>query len=887
MRKIVAICGLAMCACQAGGLWAQATTLNTVVSISFRNANIEEALQGVSERAGIPLSFSPDMLPAKRITGKFLQQPLTTVLNFILEDTGLTYRELGGQIVIYRLSPATERRHTISGFMQDATSGEPLIGAYIRDKYSAKLAVSNEYGFFSLTLPAGTVWLRFSYIGYDAEEFALELRRDTVLRVGLRSNAVLSEVVVSARENSPESARNSAVPIEPNDVEIMPALGGEPDVVRALHLLPGVQTGTDGIEGLHVRGGSQGHNLVLIDGVPVYNYSHAAGIFSVFNTAAVRSMRFYKGGFPARYSGRLAAVLDVRTKEGNTQQWQGQADLSALSGRFTLEGPLVRGKSAVFLSGRASLINLYLKPLSQAFKREQNEQGQTLYQFDDLNAKWHHAFSTKDKLYLSLYAGRDQFTNEGFRSRLFSIFEPAFGDTLHVQYDQTYRDAFNWGNVVGSLRWNHLIGNKLFVNTTATYSRFQVNINYENADSILLRKPFLLLGRSINVGQYTSGIEERGLRTDIDYVPAPGHYVRMGAAGALRHFRPGAIVYNERNEGNFSQANAPLAAGEFSVYAEDEWRLGSRWQLHYGLHWAHWWVERRHYQSAQPRLQVQWQANRTLDVRAAYSRMAQFLHLLSNSDIGLPTDLWVPSTGNIYPEQSTQYEWGMAWRFAPGFSLEAEVYHKKMRHLLAFTEGAAVLNDWRQNVTAGEGEAYGAEYLLQYRTERAMAWVSYALAYAMRRFERVNLGREFPFKYDRRHDLKVAAAYRLKPWCWLSANWVLSSGFAYSLPLTEFTFQIPGQPSPPVVVPDFGAKNRYRMPWYHRLDLSAHVQWRSRRLGHSIQVGVYNAYNRLNPLYYNIRTQLENENNQLVTTRQLVQVQLIPIAPSLGYSLRF
>lgn len=885
--RIVAIFWLAACVCQSEELWAQAAALNTVVSISFRNAGMEAALQGLSERSGVPLSFSAEMLPAKRVTGKFLQQPLSAVLDFVLDGTGLTYRELGGQIVIYRQPQALERRHTISGFMQDAASGEPLIGAYIRDKHSGKLAVSNEYGFFSLTLPTGEVGLRFSYIGYDAEDFALELHRDTTLRVRLRSNAMLSEVVVSAKEHSAKSQGNRSIPIEPSNIEIMPALGGEPDVVRALHLLPGVQTGTDGFEGLHVRGGSQGHNLVLIDGVPVYNYSHAAGIFSVFNTAAVRSMRFYKGGFPARYGGRLAAVLDVRTKEGNTQQWQGQADFSALSGRFTLEGPLARGKSAVFLSGRASLINLYLKPISQAFKREQNERGQILYQFDDLNVKWHHAFSAKDKLYLSLYTGRDQFTNEGFRSRHFSIFEPAFSDTLRVRYDQTYHDAFDWGNIIGSLRWNHLIGNKLFVNTTATYSRFQVNIRYEDADSIILLKPLALLGRSINVGQYNSSIEERGLRTDIDYVPTPSHYVRIGAAGALRRFQPGAIVYNERNEGNINQANAPLAAGEFSLYAEDEWRLDSRWRLHYGLHWAYWWVEGRGYQSAQPRLQVHWQANRTLDIRAAYSRMAQFLHLLNNSDLGLPTDLWVPSTGDINPEQSNQYELGMEWRFAPGFSLEVEAYHKQMRHLLAFTEGAAVLNDWRQNVTPGEGEAYGLEYLLQYRNERTMAWVSYALAYATRHFERVNLGREFPFKYDRRHDLKVATAYRLKPWCWLSANWILSSGFAYSLPLTEFTFQIPGQPSPPVVVPDFGAKNRYRMPWYHRLDLSAYFHWRSRRLGHSIQLGVYNAYNRLNPLYYNIRTQLENENGRIVISRQFVQVQLLPLMPSLGYSLRF
>ncbi len=885
--KLLSFFGLVFLLCSAFRAGAQ-SPLDVQVHLALRNADLETALNALAEKAEVSISFSSELLPAKRVSGKYLRQPVRIVLDDILAHTGLSYRVIGTQVVVYRMTLAAERRFTISGFLYDASSGEPLIGAYIREKRTEKLTASNEYGFFSLTLSEGPVSLRFSYLGYEGEDSAFELRRDTVVVANLRGAILLKEVVIKAPPAGTVSSATKIAPLGPDEAELMPALGGEPDIVRSLHLLPGVQTGTDGIEGMLVRGGSQGHNLVLIDGVPVYNYSHAAGVLSIFNMAAVRSMRFLKGGFPARYSGRLASVLDIRTKEGNTRAFQGRADIGTLSSRLTLEGPVIRDKSAFFISGRASLVNWYLKPLSRDFKSRQGEQGQTLYQFDDFNAKWHCAFSGKDKVYLSIYRGRDHFKNEGYRPRNFAIFDSGSGETLLLRYDRTYRDAFDWGNTVGSLRWNHVFGNKLFVNTTATYSRLDVNIQYENADSLLLLEPRLLLGRSINVGRYTSGIEERGIRMDADFVPSPDHYWRFGASMANRNFQPGALVYDERSEGqNSGLANAPLGALEFSAYVEDEFRIGDRFMGNAGMHFVNWAVEGRNHTSFQPRLALQWQSTERLRLRAAHSRMAQFLHLLTNSDIGLPTDLWVPSSGSIAPEQAVQNEIGMDFAFRSGFSLEWDLYHKRMNNLLAFTEGASVLNDWRENVTSGEGVAYGTEWMLQYRSEKTTAWLSYGLARTERRFERVNLGRTFPFKYDRRHDLKLAAAHRLKPWLILSANWVLSSGFAYSLPLAEFTFQLPGQATPPVVVPDFGAKNRYRMPWYHRLDMNAQVQLKSRSFGHTFNIGVYNAYNRRNPLYYNLRTQIENPNGQLRETKQFVQVWLIPIAPSLSYSLRF
>lgn len=871
-----------------GSLWGQ-TLDEKRINIQFRGETLEAAIEQLSEKSGVSFSYSSEALPADvRITARFQRQTALHILKYLLTDTGLGWRVVGNQVVIYKLPPVPERKYTISGFLYDASSGEPLIGAWLMDQNSKKPAVTNVYGFFSLTLPAGEVNLLCSYLGFEQKDTAFTLKKDVALVFYLRSAVTLTEVVVKARSGASSAPPPQTQLLGAEIVEDLPALGGEADLVRGLHLLPGVQTGTDGVEGLHVRGGSQGHNLVLIDGVPVYNYGHAAGIFSVFNTEAVRSVRFLKGSFPARYGGRLASVIDVRTKEGNTRRFQGRAEMGMLSSRLTLEGPIVRDKSAFFISGRSSLINWYLRPLSRNFKTEQGEQGQTLYNFDDINAKLHYAFSSKNRLYLSFYSGHDAFENNGFQARTFTLRGNVPNETFLIRYDRSYRDSYHWGNTIGSLRWNHVSGNKLFVNTTATFSRLDVNIGYENADSLLLLEPLILLGRNINLGRYQSGIEERGLRVDADYVPIPGQYWRFGANWAHRKFRPGALVYDERTESeNPGLANDPAEATELALYAENEFSIGKSLIFNLGAHLASWNTGTKNHSALQPRLSVQWQISPQWKWRAAHSQMAQFLHFLTNSDIGLPTDLWVPSTDQIAPERAGQTETGFEWRPGKGWLLEWDVYYKKMRNLLAFAEGASFLNDWEQNVTVGEGAAYGMETMIQYRTERTTAWVAYALGKTERRFDRINLGRTFPFKYDRRHDLKIVLSHQLRPWLSLSGNWLLSSGFAYSLPVMEFSFRVPGQTTAPVIVQDFGSKNRFRMPAYHRLDLSAKFSFRTSGLEHDINLGVYNAYNRRNPLYYNLRTDIENVDNELRAKASFVQVWLLPVMPSFSYSLRF
>jgi hypothetical protein len=861
--------------------------LQTSVSLQLRKADLETALLALSERSGVPIAYSRDLLPAKRISAKFRDKPLSVVLDEVLSGTGWAYRQIGRQLVLYQapVEPPV-RRFTISGFVQDYSSGEWLIGAFIRDERSGRSAVSNEYGFFSLTLPQGEAELLITQLGYNMDVYPLMLQRDTSLQILLQEVVLLTEVEIRATRETPNFSAVKVAPVETATAEQMATLGGESDIVRHLHLMPGVQTGTDGVEGFFVRGGSQGHNLVLIDGVPVYNYSHAAGLFSVFNTAAVRSVRLLTSGFPARYGGRLSSVLDIRTKEGNMRSFQGRADLGIISSRLTLEGPIWRDKMAFFISGRSAHINSFLPALSRKFKSAQGEDGETRYDFEDLNIKVHYTASARDKLYFSLYTGRDQFDNTGYRQQRLSLFDSG-GNAYQFRYDRSYLEKFQWGNTVSSLRWNHVFGKKLFANTTVMFSRLDVDVNYQNVDSLILLQPQLLLGENINVGRFRSGINERGLRFDADFVPTPSHYWRFGLGVANRNFRPGALVYNERVGNSSTLANTPLQAAEMTLYVEDEFKLGKRFMGNAGLHYVNWTVRNRNYRSLQPRLAVQYQTAEYLKLRASYARMAQFLHLLTNADIGLPTDFWVPSTDKIAPEESQQYDVGLDMTLGSAFTLSLDGYYKRMDHLLSFTEGASILNDWQQNVTTGMGKAYGLEAMLSYRQVRGRAWISYGLARAERQFERINLGRVFPFKYDRRHDLKVAGVYQVNERLTLSGNWTLSSGFAYSLPLAVFSYQLPGQGGPPVVVQDFDEKNKYRMPWYHRLDVNAQLKLPSKQVEHIINVGVYNVYNRRNPLYYNLRTQFEIENNQLRENKSFVQVWLFPVMPSFSYSVQF
>ncbi|MDX1941036.1 MAG: TonB-dependent receptor plug domain-containing protein [Saprospiraceae bacterium] len=866
------------------------SALDVPVNLGVKEVSLEQALLKLIQDYDVRLSFSNNILPDIQISANFKKKPLRQVLDALLEDTDISYREIGNQIVLYQKErPDVERKFTISGFVEDADTGERLIAASVYDRRLGKGVETNEYGFFSLTLPQGDIQLSVNYLGYIPQEYNFKLNSDKRLQIELNASLLLPVVEIIAHDSIVSDLRSghSSDYFNAEDIEQLPALGGEPDLIRATHLLPGVQTGTDGIGGIHVRGGNAEHNLILIDGVPVYNALHAAGLFSVFNTDAIRSAQLIKGGFSARYGGRLSSVLDVHTKEGNLNRLSGTAEIGLLTARASLEGPLIKEKSSFFVSARRSFLNWYTRPISEDEKAKQGIKGKTLYDFFDVNAKVNYEFSPKDKVYLSYYQGNDHFDNDGFSSDSFTYYSNRWEDTVRIRYDSWYGESLSWGNTVAAARWNHIFGNKLFANTTLTYSRFATNIYYGEVDSLVWSNRDTTLQRVYDFGRFRSSIEDVGGRMDFDWLLSPSQTIRFGWGLTEHQFNPGALTYNEIIEyigPEDVQGNDPINSTESFAYLESNMVLGSKFALNIGVHAARLKVQEKTYNLLQPRLSAYWSVGERFGMKAAYGEMAQFLHLLSNSSIGLPTDLWVPATADVPPQQAWQASTGFDYDFKV-LELSIEGYYKKMHNLLNYTEGAYFLNDWEENVTSGQGRAYGIEMLLRKSKGNTTGWMAYTLSWSDRRFELINLGERYPFKYDRRHDLKIVLQHAFSKWMRVSASWIVSSGFAVSLPIAEYYYEKPNGNSVPVI--DYGSKNQFRMPYYHRLDISANFNFKTRSFWHDVNIGFYNLYNRKNPLYYDLRTNFINENGELKEKKEYVQVWLLPILPSVNYAIKF
>lgn len=869
-------------------LWGQ-TVLDERIDLELQKTTIVEALYSITDQTGIDISFLNNILPKERINVIIRDEPLAKVLDYLLEGTGVEYEVIGQSITLFKYIPEL---YTISGYIEDERTGERLIGASIFDKTHNKAAFSNAYGFFSLTVPEGTIEIEVSYLGYQKRLIVLEHFQNRKVRLKLRTDLTLQTVEITALQILQRTALQTAASVDGvniADASLLPSLGGQTDLVRTLHLYPGVQTGTDGIGGIFVRGGNPGHNLILIDDVPVYNLSHGAGLLSIFNTDAIRSAQLIKGGAPARYGGRLSSILDIRTKEGNLNEYSAKAELSLLTANLSLEGPIVPGKSSFFLSGRQSVLNWFLKPYSRNYKRSRGERGVTDYDFHDINLKLNYTLDSLNKVYFSFYKNRDDFQNDGQRSSRFTA-RNAGGELVSYQFDQQFREAFDWGNTVSALRWNHVFSPKLFANTTLTYSKMWVNINYDHRDSLLTLFPTQQIAKAYTLSRYQSSIEDLGVKIDFELTPSSKYKFLYGVSVNSHLFQPGALKLNESAdeiEGQLDFSNPQLRSTEYVAYLENHLNIGSRLLLDLGLRATILSVTNRNHRVLQPRLAVKYKLSPAFLLNASYGKTYQFLHLLSNSGYGFPTDLWVPSTRTIAPEEAWQSVVGFQWKPSRTWSLKTELYYKEMDNLISYSEGVFFLSDWQQNITVGRGSSKGIEVMLNKNWGRLRGWMSYTLSWTDRQFENVNQGNTFPFKYDRRHNLGLAMIYQLSPNFSISTNYTLSSGLAFSLPVQKYDFQFENFNSIPATALVYNGKNQYRMPAYHRLDIGINGSFKTAWLHHQVKAGIYNVYNRNNPLYYDLRTSLVANGESLQEVKEFVQVRMIPFMPSLSYAISF
>lgn len=769
---------------------------------------------------------------------------------------------------------------SFSGYVQDSASGEKLIAATVYDHLSEKGTSTNEYGFFSLTIPAGEVELQVSYVGYRTLTESFTLTENRNMNMALVPMLELEEVVVTT--NRPrdivEDVQMSAIHIPIKEIKSIPMFMGEADVIKTIQLMPGVQSGTEGTSGIYVRGGGPDQNLFLLDGVPIYNANHLFGFFSVFNPDAISNITMTKGGFPAHYGGRLSSVVDIRLKEGNMKEFHGAGSVGLIASKLTLEGPIIKDKTSFIVSARRTYLDILARPIIRAINKQNGIEGLTGYYFYDLNAKINHKFSNKDRIYLSMYHGRD---------RLFINEEEQWIDD-DTSYQRKSESGLHWGNFTTALRWNHLYGNKLFSNVSLIYSNYKFN-TFDDTQTLVNGK--YDLGYAYD---YFSGIEDYGGIVDFDYRPDPSHTIRFGGKYLYHTFSPGIETLESIDDTLSLRFNAdPIYAHEYYIYGEDNFQLGSRIRANIGLHYSGFFVKQKFYHSLQPRFTGRLLITPNLSFKAAFSRMDQYIHLLTNATIGLPTDIWVPATDLTRPQSSYQYATGLAYNLNDSWYFTLEGYYKTMNNLIDYAEGSSFFEygvNWEEKIEReGKGKSYGLEFLARKDVGRLRGWVGYTLSRAEVQFENLNNGEVYPYTYDRRHDVSIVLMYRVSDRTDISATWVYGTGKARTLAVSRYApsnytfgegYGFPYFSYYNAEIEYFKGKNAYREPAYHRLDIGIN-RHKERKWGtQTWSFGLFNAYNRQNPFY--LYFGYDNFGN-----RALKQMSIFMLIPSISYSFEF
>jgi outer membrane receptor for ferrienterochelin and colicin len=791
---------------------------------------------------------------------------------------------------------AASSQIVVSGYIEDATSGEKLAGATLYNNKTKSGAVANNFGFYSLTVSKDSVDLVASFVGYAPLSIKARFERDTFIVLTLKPADDLQTVEISAtkQDRIENRLQMSQTTLSVEQIKKIPVLLGEVDILKALQLLPGIKFGNEGTNGLYVRGGGADQNLILLDGVPVYNASHIGGLFSVFNADAIKSVRVTTGGFPARFGGRLSSIIEIDMKEGNNKTWHGEAGIGIIASRLLLEGPIVKDKISCMFSIRRTYADWILK---QTLKSEYEASGGVLEKyalyFYDLNGKINYKINNKHRLFLSAYTGLDRnrervtYKTQDMTNRLSYI-----GDGTN-----------QWGNLTAALRWNWAVSNKLFVNTMITRSNYFFNINNSTETPFENSAKF-----TVDKFDYTSRISDWTVKSDADYILNTTHHLRFGVGSSFYKFQPGTyqLYQLQPNEKRVltpfdtTYGNPSIRSVAPFVYAEDEVNLG-RLVANIGLHGTSYFVENTIYPSLQPRLSMLYRLNASSSLKASFSTMRQFVNLLTNDGLGFPTDLWVSSTRRLLPQKSWLAAIGFAKSYGDDYEMSIETYYKDMKNVLSYREGAEFidavdLKPWQDKVTQGTGNAYGLELFLKKKTGKLTGWASYTLSWNNRRFADINNGKTFPFRYDRRHELSLVGSYQLTKRISLSSNFVFATSNPITPPIGVFFYPAFGTNSNLIsgsgTVIVYGDRNSFRPTIYHRLDASIDFTRKRAHFERRWSIGVFNVYNRANPFYFELKAQNAGYSSTfpvtLVTSKYtLQQISLIPILPSVSYNIKW
>ena len=898
---------------------AQTTTdvLQQEVIFEANNENVIQLLEKIEKVTEAKFAYNPnDFNKKEKINFPKKKIKVGDLLGQIFEDTPIEFKAQGENVILFKTNVKKigirenvviekPRNIVFSGYVVDSETGEAMIAASVYEKKSFTATTTNNFGFFSLTLPPGAHTIVVSYVGFETQEINISKTQQMEIRLVPTSNEIEEVVVSASKDNEKEkdevlSSRMGVLRISSAKLKAIPAMAGEPDILKAITLLPGIKQGVDGSAGFYVRGGGPDQNLILMDGVPMYNPYHLWGFLSTFNPDAINNIEITKGAFPARYGGRLSSVLDITLKDGNHQEWKKNLSFGILSARASVSGPLKKDVSTIFVSARRTVLDLLISPL--AAERDKDEEssykGQTGYYFGDINLKYTYKFSKKDRLYVSGFYSKDQAkiavdANDGF-----------LGETK-------LRETKGWGSSFVSARWNHLFNDKLFSNTTAYFSNYNYFSNTSTELNAIEDGNF---PSSKNKSDYTSIINDFSIKQDYQYFLNHRHHIRFGGGAIFHNFKPGVNSFSQIVDGQTtisSTADKTIKASEFSLYAEDDFQLSDKLKINIGVHASALSVQDTSYTAIQPRFSARYLLNKKVALKIGYSKMTQYLHLLTSGSLTKSSDLWVPVTKEIAPPNSTQYSIGSAFSIGENYGVEIEGYYKDMKNLIDYKDGASFLittDGWEEKVESGEGKSYGTEIFFQKKKGRLTGWAGYTLSWSTRQFDKINDGKQYPHKYDRRHDISLVGNYQLnKKWS-LNGSWVFFSGNYVTLATTNhitpsykgaanyswWKFHGSGNIESnvlgynPGINENASTRNNYQLPNYHRLDLSAALKKITKRGNEAEWIfGVTNAYNKFNPSFFVQNYKITGQGDDQRVESRLSQYTLFPILPSVSYNLSF
>ena len=781
----------------------------------------------------------------------------------LLDCKPFVLKHLGVFLLLFIPAVAiSQESYTISGSLEDASNGEGLIGATIAIEELNSGVATNVYGFYSLTAPQGAYTLTFSYIGYQSITKKIVLDKNLKFDLELNPSAKqLTEVEITAKrkDENIQSTQMSVNKLDMKEAAAIPVVFGEQDVIKTISLLPGIKT-SEGNGGFYIRGGSADQNLILLDEAPVYNASHFLGFFSVFNSDAIKDLSVYKGHIPSEFGGRASSVLDIKMKDGNNKKLNASGGIGLISSRLTLETPIVKDKGSILIAGRRTYADVFLKASPKETVRNS-----TLY-FYDLNLKANYRLGDKDRLYLSGYFGKDKF---------------GFSDDF----------GFDWGNTTGTLRWNHIFNDKLFLNSTALFSDYKYNIELSGGSEA---------GDGLSI---SSAIQDISLKEDFTYYLNDKNTIKFGVLGAYHTFLPGKISAGEEVGINQIELDHKHAF-EAAAYLSNDMKLSGLWSINMGLRYSYFAqvgpgeiytyntegtvIDTKNYDDLdlikdygglEPRIGITYLLNESSSLKASYGRNRQYLHLLSNSGVGTPIDLWIPSTNNVKPQIADQVAAGYYKNFKDnGYESSVEVYYKDMQNQIDYKTGAdIILNDQVESqLLIGRGYSYGVEFYIKKNIGKLTGWISYTWSKTERVFDGIDNGDAYAANWDRPHDLTLVGIYKLNEKWTLSGTFVYRTGNAVTFPVGKYKAE--GE-----IVNLYSTRNNDRLPDYHRLDIGAtKTIKKTNKFESSLNFSVYNLYGRKNAFAIDFR---EAQNNPQQT--EAVRTALFSIIPSVTYNFKF